>query len=159
MKVLGTADGDLVRLTATDGVDEATARAAAPATELFTKGQLTITAKCFRDTTAGETFAEIYIGTSADGAIFDGDTDDLSGGPASTDFLNDDTAEDERQLDDESVVGPNASMDEGEFDAVSPDGTHLIGQTLIGVKDGDLAGGNGAYGPGNVCLFGGTVNG
>jgi hypothetical protein len=155
---LGDADGGLLRLTATEAASEAAARTAAPATELFSKGQLTISAKCFRDSTAGQTFAELTIATSADGAIFDG-SDELSGGPAATDFLNDDTDEDLRQLDDLSVVGPDAELDEGEWDAVGADGTHLIGQSIIGVKDGDLAGGNGAYGAGNVCVFGGSVSG
>ena len=157
-EVLGTADGKLLKLTATDGASEAAARTAAPATELFKKGGLTISAKCFRDTAADQTFAEMYIATNANGAIFDG-FDELSGGPAATDFLNTDTAEDLRRLDSITVVGPNGQMDEGEWTAVGADGTHLIGQSIIAAKDGALAGGNGFYGEGNVCLFGGSVLG
>ena len=157
-EVLGDDKGALVKLTATDGASEAAARAAAPATELFKRGQLTITAKCFRDTTADTVFAEIYIGTSADGAIFDG-SDELNGGPATTDFLNTDTGEDLRRLDNTSAVAASASLDEGEWTVVGADGTHLIGQTTVAAKNGDLAGGNGVYGAGNVCLFGGSVLG
>ena len=158
-EVLGDTAGNLVELTATEGATAAAARAAAPATELFTRGQLTITAKCFHDTGADETYAEMYVGTSADGAIFDGSSDELSGGPAATDFLNVATAEDDRQLDELSVLDADAQMDEGEFTAVAPDGTHLIGQTMVAAKNGTLPGGDGAYGAGNVCLFGGEVAG
>jgi hypothetical protein len=157
-EVLGNADGDVLRLTATEGANAAAARTAAPATELFKKGELTITAKCFRDTAADQTFAEIYIATSVNGAIFEG-SDELSGGPAATDFLNTDTAEANRRLGTVSATGATAQMDAGEFTVVAHDGTHLVGQTTVAAKNGALAGGNGAYGDGNVCLFGGEVAG
>jgi hypothetical protein len=156
--VIAGADGNLVRLTATDGASEAAARTAAPATELFKKGQFTISAKCFRDTALDETFAEIYIATAANGAIFDGE-DDLGGGPAAIDFLNTDTLEVDRELDSISAAGTTAQIDESEFTAVAPDGTHLVGQTTVAAKNGNLAAGNGVYGAGNVCLFGGEIAG
>jgi hypothetical protein len=157
--VISSAAGNFVKLTATEAATEAAARSAAPATELFKKGQITISAKCFRDTTAGTTFAEISVATTANGAIFDGSTDELNGGPAATDFLNTDTLETDRILDDVSVTGPEADLDEGEFNIVAPDGTHLVGQTTVAAKDGSLAGGDGVYGAGNVCLFGGEIAG
>src|SRR5690606_28271305 len=128
-----------IRVTATEGPDLATARANAPATELYKKGQITIEAKCLRDTGTPETVGEIYVKTSANGAIFNGSQDDLQGGPAAGDFLNTDTPEDDRQLDTQSAdaVGP-ASYNEGEFTITSADGqTQLIGQTSIGVKEGN----------------------
>jgi hypothetical protein len=157
--VIGDDANSLVRLTATDGATAAAARAAAPETTLAGLGQLTITAKCFRDTSADETFAEMYVKTSADGAILDGASSELSGGPAATDFLNTDTVETDRILDDVSAIAPDADLDEGEFSMVSADGHHYVGQTTVGVKGGELAGGNGAYGTGNVCLFGGEIAG
>ena len=157
-EVLGADNGNVLRLTATEGANAAAARAAAPATELFKKGELTITAKCFRDTAADQTFAEIHVATSVNGALLDG-ADDLSGGPAATDFLNTDTPEANRRLDAVSATGADAQMDEGEFTVVAPDGTHLLGQTTVAAKNGALAAGNGAYGEGNVCLFGGEVVG
>jgi hypothetical protein len=42
---------------------------------------------------------------------------------------------------------------------MSPDGTRLVGQVGTAAKNGDLPGGNGIYGAGNVCLFNGTVSG
>lgn len=157
--VIGSDAGSFVKLTATDGGSEAAARTAATETTLYAKGNLTISAKCFRDTVADQTFAEMYVATSADGAIFDGSTDELSGGNAATDFLNTNTLETDRVLDDVSATAADAEMDEGEFNAVGPDGTHLIGQTTVAAKNGALAGGNGVYGDGNVCLFGGEISG
>ena len=156
--VIATGSGQAIKLSATNGATEAAARTAAPAVELFKKGQITITAKCFRDSAADVTFAEIYVKTSANGAIFEG-FDELSGGPAATDFLNANTPETQSRLAAISVTGPDAALDDGQFDVVGADGTHLVGQLSVAAKDGDLAGGNGVYGTGNVCLAGGEVSG
>jgi len=155
--VIDSPAGSFVKLTATEAASEAAARAAAPATVLFTKGQITVYAKCFRDTVGDETYAEIYASTSADGAIFDGNEDNLGGGPAATDFLNVATPEVDRQIDAESATAATATFQEGEFGIVGADGTHLLGQNTIGVKNGVLPAGNGVYGAGNVCLFGGNL--
>jgi hypothetical protein len=148
-----------VKVTATEAGSEAAARTAAPENVLFTKGQLTIYAKCFRDTTgAGTVFGEIYARTSADGALLEGD-DDLPGGGAT--LLNTNTLETDRQVDTQAEGGANeASYDEAEEALTSADGTvdlHLV--THIGVKQGTLPGGDGAFGAGNVCLFGGAILG
>ena len=90
--MISSDSGGFVKLTATDGATVIAARAAAPATDLFTKGQITISAKCFRDTATDTTHGEIYVRTAANGAIFDG-SDAKAGGPAATDFLNTDTPE------------------------------------------------------------------
>ena len=149
-----------VRVGATGGTDETSARSAAPSTELFKKGGLTITAKCFRDTTANVVYGEIYVQTSANGAIFNGTADFKVGGAAVGDFLNTDTLETDRQLEAQQAAAQAAAYNEGEFTATSADGqTQLVGQTSAAVKNGDLAGGNGAYGSGNVCLFGLQVSG
>ena len=157
--VLSSDAGSFVKLTATEGANEAAARAAAPETTLFAKGDITITAKCFRDTGGDETFAEMYIATKTDGAVFNGATDALEGGNAATDFLNTNTADTDRVLDSATATGNTASYNEGEDTALAPDGTSLIGQTTVGAKNGTLAGGNGVYGDGNVCLFGGSAIG
>jgi hypothetical protein len=156
--VIASSSGAVIKLTATNGAGEAAARAAAPSVELFAKGQITITAKCFRDATADTTFAEIYAKASANGAIFEG-FDELSGGPAATDFLNANTPENQSRLAAVSVTGPAAALDDRDFDVVGADGTHLLGQTSAAAKDGELAGGNGVYGVGNVCLIGGEITG
>lgn len=157
--VVSSEAGSFVKLIATDGADEATARDAAPETTLFTKGDITVSAKCFRDTGGDETFAEMYVATATNGAVFNGGTDALQGGNAATDFLNTDTDPTDRVLDDESVTGNDADYNENEFSILAPDGTSLIGQTSVGAKNGTLAGGNGVYGEGNVCVFGAELAG
>ena len=42
--------------------------------------------------------------------------------------------------------------------AMAPDGTASPG-FAVAIKNGNLAGGNGVYGDGNVCLFGGSAIG
>jgi hypothetical protein len=147
-----------IRATATDGADEAAARAAAPEIALFQRGELDLYAKCFRNAGADETRVEVYARTTVDGAILDGQ-DNLPGGPAATDFLNPGTPELDRQLDTEDIAGADASYNENEYAVASPDGTGLHGQLALGVKNGNLAAGNGIYGDGNVCLIQGTVFG
>lgn len=156
--VISSDAGSFVRLTATEGATAAAARAAAPETTLFTKGELTLSAKCLQ-VTGGNAIAEVYIATATNGAVFNGQVDALQGGPAATDFLNTDTEDVDRTLDDATAAANNASFNEGEFTALAPDGTSLIGQTTVGVKSGTLAGGNGVYGEGNVCVFGGEIAG
>lgn len=143
-------------VTATDGVDRATAREAAPPQELFAKGDLSIYAKCYRDTTNDRVWADVFIATSQNGAIFDGD-DELNGDP---DFLDTDTAEADRALESNTdAATDSAVINEGEFTAMAPDGTGLTGQVGAAAKNGTLAGGNGLYGDGNVCLFTLSVSG
>ena len=150
--------GSYIRATATDGPDEAAARAAAPEIALFQKGQLDLYAKCFRNVGADETRVEVYGRSSVAGSILDGQ-DNLPGGPAATDFLNPGTPELECQLDTEDIAGNDASYNENEYAVASPDGTGLHGQLALGVKNGNLGAGNGIYGDGNVCLIQGTVFG
>jgi hypothetical protein len=147
-----------ILVTATEGGSEAGAQGAAPEVELFTKGQARIYAKCFRDTSTNTTFAEVYAQTSADGAVMEG-TDDHPGGNAAADFLNTSTLEEDRELADEEATGNDADYDEAEWALAFPDGTGLTGQDVVGAKNGNLAGGNGLYGEGNVCLFQGSILG
>ena len=147
-----------VKATATNGANEAAARTAAPEVTLFTKGPLSVTYKCFHDDGANMTHGEIYGKTSVDRSILDG-TDDLHGG-AVAEYLNIGTADTVRVLDDRNTTGANnANYREDEYALAAADGTSLIGQTAIAVKNGSLAGGNGPYGSGNVCLFQGDAHG
>jgi hypothetical protein len=146
-----------VRVTATEAATEAAAQAAAPETQLFSKGQVSIYAKCFRDTGAGITFGEIYARTTANGAILQGN-DNLPSGNAT--LLDTTTAEEDRELDTQTeTIADAGSVGEAEGVLIAPDGTDLHILTHIAVKQGTFAGGNGAFGDGNVCLFGGSVSG
>jgi hypothetical protein len=152
-------DAGVVRVTATEAGTEAAAQAAAPETELFSKGGLTLYAKCFRDTTgAGTVFGEIYARTSASGALMQG-TNIYPNNNAT--LLDTNTIEEDAELDTQTVaVADSGTIGEAESALVSADGaTDLTVVTHIAVKQGSFAGGNGAFGDGNVCLFGGTISG
>jgi hypothetical protein len=147
-----------VRVTATEAADLATARGAAPEIPLFKAGSIGIYAKCLRDTTAGEIQGEMYVRTSANGSMMEG-TDDLPGTEGST-FLDTSTPETDRELDVEDAgVANSASYDEAEGLVTSAQGRAFHVLSSIGVKQGSPAGGNGPFGAGNVCLFGGAIFG
>lgn len=138
------------RVAATSGATLTAARAAAPATPLSTVGPFTLYGKC--EVVAGTISGEIFIKTSLGGSIFDSDDDDLHGDP----FLEPSTGEDDRRTmyksastNDASIYGLHSS----EVLAQAPDGTVLRADTSIAVKGGNLPGGNGIYGDGDVCLF------
>lgn len=151
-------DGSFVKLTATEDATLAGALAAAPETVLFTKGQLTLYAKCYRDTTAGITEGGIYARTTTNGAILQGAATNLPGNNAT--LLDTATAEADRAVDLQSVTNADSgTVGESESVLIGADGTDLQILDHIAVKQGTFAGGNGAFGDGNVCLFGGEISG
>ena len=104
---------------------------------LFTKGPLSVTYKCFHDTGANETIGEIYGKTTVARSILKG-ADTLEGGVAA-DYLDPGTADTQRRLDIQSTTGGNdADYNEDEYAFAAPDGTSLIGETAIAVKNGTL---------------------
>ena len=148
------------RVVATDGATEAIARAAAPEVELFSRGSLTVYGKCSRQLDTNRVRYGVFLKTSQNGVIFDSRSNTLDGGPAATDFLNTNTLETDAELEGDSVLANNATMDsedDSDFTVFAPDGTTLRGFTGGAVKNGTLPGGNGAYGDGNVCLFTGVI--
>ena len=150
-------DGTAVRVAATEAPTAAGAQSAAPETPLFSKGQLSIYAKCFRDTTTGTIFGEIYARTSANGAILQG-FDTLPAGNAT--LLDTNTAEEDAEVEADSLAVADAgSVNEAEGVLIAANGLDLTVMTHIAVKQGTFPGGNGAFGDGNVCLFGGEVSG
>ncbi len=128
----------------------------APETPLFAVGPLTIYAQCFSDATP-RTYGVISIKTSRNNAIFDADSNDISGDP---EFLNANTSPEKREMLEQSAAANSANYyggEETEFGAMALDGTTIRGNAQIAVKNGSLAGGDGIYGEGNVCLFAGEV--
>lgn len=151
-----------VKATATPGADEATARTAAPKIPLLAAGQLSVYGKCF--SAGGTVYGEVFIETSAEGAIFASNQADLKrGGNTAALFLNPTTPETERQLLVQSVVGANGTTygpdDRDDWHAMAPDGSALDGSVQVAIKSGTLTEGNGVYGEGDVCLFGGFAAG
>ncbi|MBC7645286.1 MAG: hypothetical protein H7123_09170, partial [Thermoleophilia bacterium] len=63
-------------VTATSGVDAATALAAAPKVSLLTVGSLSLYGKCYTDASGPSTHGEVFIATTLDGVVFDSDQDD-----------------------------------------------------------------------------------
>ena len=151
--------------TATPNVaaTDADARADAPKIPLFSKGQLSIYGKCFRNSADGDIFVGTYIETSAEGALFDSNNDGKDGGPAEADFLNPDTPETEREIDlTELTAAVDASIDndaEADVYAVTPDGAAFQYFSTSGVHQGELALANGAWGAGDGCLWRGLAFG
>ena len=144
----------LVQLTPTNGATEAAAREAAPETPLFAAGAFTLYAKCFSFGTTVK--AEVFIRTTVNGAVFDGETDDADGAPS---FLNTGTPETEREVEWESASTNSASIlsaEDNVFVAMAPDGTAVQGIIPLAARNGTLPEGNGAYGGGG-CLFSGSM--
>lgn len=148
------------RLAATDGATVDAARAAAPRTNLFRKGSFTIYAKCFRDTSANLTYAEVYAETTSSGSLLDG-FDSLVGqnGAPPSGYLNPGTDERDRRVSSASTAADDAAATPGSFTLVGVGETLLRGQAVAAVKNGNPNAGNGTYGPGNRCLFGGFIIG
>jgi hypothetical protein len=144
------------RVDATDGADTAAARAAAPKVTLATAGQLRVYGKCFRNTTTDTFFALAFIETSADGAIFESGPSQLEGTGG---FLDVATAETDRTLLGASTGGNGSVLDTGDWYAMAPDGTGIGGEVAVAAKNGTVPGGDGVFGDGNVCLFGGDATG
>lgn len=147
------------RVVATLVAEQEDAEEAVPGTVLYRRGPLTVYAKCYTDNSTGLSWAQTYLRTTAPGVVFASQNDDLAGG-GGQDFLDPDTREGERVVESTGTAWNNAnsdSPDDSDFVAFAPDGTTLRGWTGAAVKRGELAGGNGAYGAGDVCLFTGIV--
>lgn len=138
------------------------ARDAASRVALFTGDGFAIYGKCFTnisDPADPWVNGEIYL-EAGPGAVFDSDDEDGS----ANGFLLASDPEDDRQLArTNSVAGPGnpgtlnilRARDSGFWAA---QGTRFIeGNLVIGTKVGSPAVGDGVFGPGNRCLFGGTV--
>jgi hypothetical protein len=148
------------RVVATVGADREKAAYLAPPVVLYRRGPLTVSAKCFTDNEFGLSYAETYVTTTVPGVVFSSRKRDLSGGGSEHDFL-DPTDDVGLGLVERTIVGWNDgdsdSPGDSDFVAFAPDGTTLRGWTGVAVKRGDVEGGNGAYGAGDVCLFTGAV--
>jgi hypothetical protein len=135
------------------------ARAGATEVPLFSNGQVSLYGQCY--IYSGSVYAEISSKTTADGAFIYGANYTYYGsGP----YLNTSTPEPQR-----SVMYASASNNSyGSYIGYSstpyfttmlgPDGNGLMAQMAVYAKQGTLTpNGNGAYGPGNVCIFQGTA--
>ncbi len=151
------ADDSPTRLLASEsagGIEPA--RAAAPEVILYEEGELTLYAKCYRDSGAGVIEGSIFARAGA-GAQLDGAAD-LPDGDAA--LLGPETAEGARRIATVSTAAPgSADFETSTGAAVAADGVAVQAIASIGVKQGNLAGGNGTFGEGNVCQFSLTLFG
>jgi hypothetical protein len=137
------------------GVSYEAGLAAASSVTLYEDSHFRVYGKCFVDESGPFIEGVLLIATKQDGAIFDAEDDELAGDP---EFLNIATPETEREIDDEGEGENEASIQESEdYAATAADGYSLTGDYQIAVKSGNLAGGNGLYGPGEVCIFDSSV--
>jgi hypothetical protein len=140
--------------------DPVVARGAATEVPLLTSGAFDVYGKCFTDADNSTTFAEAHIRTRENGSIFDSPFFTLNGSGADG-YLNTGTAE----FPNRTIAQAAAGADSGaiypafvaEFFAAAPGGSSLNGHIGAAAKNGTPAGGNGIYGPGNVCIFGGNA--
>lgn len=150
----------MVRVVAAPGADENAGRANAKPVVLHRAGPLSLYAKCFNNEASDRTVYEIYVGTTANGSAMTSRYDELHGGPASADFLNSNTPETDRIVERDYASTNQAysdADDSSDFSVIAPGGAWMRGWSAGFVKRGDLPGGNGVYGAGNVCLFHGVV--
>jgi hypothetical protein len=133
------------------------ANAAAKAVPLYEDSHFSLYGKCFVDESGPVLNGVLYIATKQNGAIFDGEEDELSGGPPNG-FLDTGTLEEFREVETQSAGANDASVQESAtFGATATDGYSITGVFQLAVKSGTPPAGNGAYGPGEVCLFAGYV--
>ena len=98
-----------------------------------------------------------YIRTSEDGSVLDSDGIGYSG-----DRVPRHRHSRERPAISRRHVRGSADYKGGNgyvWQAMAPGGSTVTGQAANGAKQGDLPGGNGIYGAGDVCLFSGYLAG
>jgi hypothetical protein len=133
-----------------------TAQAAATAVTIYEDSQFRLYGKCFFWEGGPRLYGVLFIETKANGAILESGQDELAGDGDG--YLNVGTDEEFREIEYETVPEGEAEIAAvAPFDAVAANGYGLIGHYQIAVKNGDLPGGEGPYGPGQVCLFNGYV--
>ena len=145
-------------MSSAKGANFKAASEAAQPVQLYEDSHFSLYAKCFIDEEApADLNGVLYIATKQNGAIFDGEEDELSGSPPEG-FLDTNTPEEFREVERETALENLASIQESEdFAATAADGYSITGPFQVAVKFGTLPTGGGAYGAGDVCMFAGYV--
>jgi len=127
----------------------AAAQAAATKVPLFQNGPISVYAKCFMVGTS--LYVSHFVESSVNGVVFDANYDDAFGSP---DYLDAGTLESDREIFYTST-GPNSYTYYTSSDPTfvfTPEGKSYKYETELYAKQGTLPGGNGAWGPGDVCV-------
>lgn len=131
-------------------------RTAAPEIPLGSTGNFRFYAKCYME--SGNVRAREYVALSSGQAIMSTEDEDDLGDSA---YLQPSTAETDRELETADAGANAVDSDNDDADFRATDGntaiTGVIG--LAAAKQGTPAHGNGPFGAGDVCLFGGSVFG
>lgn len=146
------------RVTATAGADFEAGRVAAPEITLFTVGPFTVYGKCVTDNSGPSTLGFIFVKTSESDAVLNSIFGPLFGVPS---FLQPGTNEMQRFINTATAGANSAGFAPPTIDQASgwsAGGTAFEATTSINIKNGNLPGGNGPYGAGDVCLFSGQLN-
>jgi hypothetical protein len=145
-------------LTATDVANTAAGDALAE-TLLLSRGDLSITATCWRQTDTNVLHMDVQLRSSVNGAMLSSTLDDRSGGTAAATFLNVDTAKVDRQ-----VASPNVNPNTfrlgstADFTAWSPGGDFMHGAVSTVLQNGTVSGVTPPLGDGNKCQLVGYVS-
>jgi hypothetical protein len=133
--------------------------ASAPQVALGTKGAFSFYGKCYK--ASGRVQADIYVALTSGVATFS--TEDQDDSTPATGYLKPSTPETDRLVEETNTGAAANSFDADNEDADfrATDGTTAITGVvgLAEAKQGSPAAGDGPFGSGDACLFGGSVFG
>jgi hypothetical protein len=145
-------------LTATDVANTAAGDALAE-TLLLSRGDLSVTATCWRQTDTNTLHLDVQVRSAVNGAMLTSPLDDRSGGTAAASFLNIDTAKLDRQVHSPNVAANTFRLNEGgEFTAWSPGGDYMRGTIGSVLQNGTVAGVTPPLGDGTKCQVVGYIS-
>jgi hypothetical protein len=145
-------------LDATDVANTA-AGDALPETLLLSRGDLSVTATCWRQTDTNTLHVDVQVRSSVNGAMMTSTLDDRSGGTAAATFLNVDTLKTDRQIHSPNAAANTFRLNEGgEFTAWAPGGDFMRGTIGSVLQNGTVSGVTTPLGTGNKCQVVGYVS-
>lgn len=145
-------------LTAVD-VANAAAGDAMPETTLLSRGDLSLTAACWRQADTGVLHLDLQLRTAVNGALLSSDLDSKAGGAAAAAMLNIDTAKLDRQVSSPNTAANTFRMGAlAEFTAWAPGGDFMRGSVNGVLQNGTVAGVTPPLGTGNRCHVVGFVS-
>jgi hypothetical protein len=129
-------------------------------TLLLSRGDLSLTGACWRQTDTGVLHFDLQVRSSVNGSLLSSTLDSKAGGGAAAAFLNIDTPKLERQ-----VASPNAATNSfrlntttTEFSAWSPGADFMHGTLNAVLQNGVVSGVTAPLGTGNKCHVVGFVS-
>lgn len=129
-------------------------------TLLLSRGDLSLTGSCWRQTDTGVLHLDLQLRSSVNGSLMTSTLDSKAGGAAAAAFLNIDTPKLERQ-----VASPNTAANTfrmntttTEFSAWSPGGDFMHGTVTTVLQNGVVSGVTAPLGTGTKCQVVGYVS-